>query len=343
MFNVLIVDDEALIRRGLKKIIPWKDLGFEVIGEAENGEDALTFIKKNNVDIVLSDLRMPVMEGTALAENIHSCFSGIKVIILTGFDDFHLIRKCLREGVADYLLKPVKKELLIETLLKVKHNIEFRKYPYPFEMEKRIILTVDNGDANKVEETIQELFMDFLRQKTPVAVIRLILIKILLNIDFFLTAKGLAINTEIKEAITDEKIFSDDMTPDLIRRNFHDIVHKILLEKTILSGSIIPQVKNYIEKNISNDLTLKSIASEFLINPSYLSHIFKKETGIGYIDYVISLRIEKAKKILSTSNCSIDTVSTIVGYNDYRYFSRIFKKHTNMTPSEFSRKYSTGI
>ena len=340
MLNVLIVDDEAMIRRGLKKIVPWRDLGFNVIGEAENGHEALDFIRKNDVDIVLSDLRMPVMEGTELAEKIHADYNGIKVIILTGFDDFKLIQKCLREGVADYLLKPVKRELLTETLLKVRSDIETRRYPYPFRLEKELISEIDKSRINKTKELVQELFSDFNRLKMSEEAIKRILNNILVNIEKYLSAKGLDINIKMKNNIISESLFNNSESKEDVFRIFEDAVSIIMMDRIMLTGSIIPQIKNYIEANICSDLSLKKIAAEFLMNPSYLSHIFKKETGTGYIDYVISLRVEKAKTILINSRCSIDTVSTMVGYNDYRYFSRIFKKYTDMTPSEFSRKFS---
>ena len=341
MLNVLIVDDEAMIRRGLRKIVPWKELGFNIVREAENGQEALELIEKMDVDIVLSDLRMPVMEGTVLAERIRSDFSGIKVIILTGFDDFHLIQKCLREGVADYLLKPVKKDLLAETLLKVKTEIETRRYPYPFQLEKKLISIIDNNEKNEVDIIVGELFGDFDRLKVPCVVAKRILNNILLNIEKHSCMKGLSVRTEIKQTIIDESIFKDAEDMGAVRGIFEDTVSGILTDKIMHSGSIIPQVRNYIEENICEDLSLKKIAAEFLMNPSYLSHRFKKETGCGYMDYVIALRMKKAKSILKNSSCSIDTVSTMVGYSDYRYFSRIFKKYTKMTPSEFSRKPSS--
>ncbi|QGQ94101.1 response regulator [Paenibacillus psychroresistens] len=105
MFRLLIADDEANIREGLAKH-NWSALGIEPVYDCNNGLEALRYIMENPVDIVLTDIMMPFMGGLELSEQINQLFPFVKVVILTGYNDFEFVRSSLRSGVADYLLKP---------------------------------------------------------------------------------------------------------------------------------------------------------------------------------------------------------------------------------------------
>ncbi|MFC7063364.1 response regulator transcription factor [Halobacillus seohaensis] len=105
--KVLIVDDEPIICQGLSRTVPWEDLGAEVVGEAYDGEEALEFMDEEDVDLVLSDVRMPVMDGLELAEQIRCQYPQTRMIIISGYDEFDYAKRAMRQGVKDYLLKPV--------------------------------------------------------------------------------------------------------------------------------------------------------------------------------------------------------------------------------------------
>jgi two-component system response regulator YesN len=105
MIRVLIADDEMLVRIGLKTIIPWEGNGFELIGEAANGREALNILKRQPCDIVLTDIRMPEMDGLELIEEIHRLSPRTKCLILSNHDEFEYVQRALRLGAADYLLK----------------------------------------------------------------------------------------------------------------------------------------------------------------------------------------------------------------------------------------------
>lgn len=123
MNTVFIADDELIIRQGLKCIIEWEKLGFQVIGEAANGEDALHFILKEHPDVVMLDIRMPKINGLdVVKEAREQGFTG-KVIILSGFSDFKYAQAAIRYGVEYYLSKPIDEEELTNTILEIKQNL----------------------------------------------------------------------------------------------------------------------------------------------------------------------------------------------------------------------------
>ena len=123
MFKVLLVDDEEEVRIGIKNKIDWNHYGFEVIGEAENGREALDFFDESVPDIVITDINMPFMDGLELTAAIKDEYPAVKIIILTGFDDFKFAQTSIKYGVTDYILKPVLPKDINELLEKLKNQI----------------------------------------------------------------------------------------------------------------------------------------------------------------------------------------------------------------------------
>src|SRR4051794_41652 len=124
MLKLMLVDDENLFREALKKTIPWKDLGYEVCCEAENGYDALEKIAEFKPDVALVDINMPMMDGIELAAEIKESGLDIRVIIITGYGEFTYARQAIEVGVENYLLKPIEEDQLIKVLNSVKKKID---------------------------------------------------------------------------------------------------------------------------------------------------------------------------------------------------------------------------
>lgn len=116
MYSVLIVDDEPLARQSLRYLIDWKSLGYHIAAEAADGAEALEVMKSQPISLVLTDIRMPVMNGLAFVERLRE-FSEAPVVILSGYDDFEYARRGMKMGIKDYLLKPVDEDDL-EALLR---------------------------------------------------------------------------------------------------------------------------------------------------------------------------------------------------------------------------------
>ena len=106
MTSVMIVDDEKLVRMGIKEETDWDLIGCEVVAEASNGEEALELAEKTRPDLVISDIRMPRMDGIELAGKLLEKYPSMKVIFLTAYNEFEYARKAVRIGVSDYILKP---------------------------------------------------------------------------------------------------------------------------------------------------------------------------------------------------------------------------------------------
>lgn len=124
MFKLLLVDDEPDILNGMANGIPWALWGFEVVGKAKNGLEALEFIEKERPHVVLSDIRMPQMDGLQLMKKLNQTYPDIKLIILSGYSDVEYLKEAIKNHVAEYLLKPTDLDEFETTFMKIRREIE---------------------------------------------------------------------------------------------------------------------------------------------------------------------------------------------------------------------------
>lgn len=127
MLQALIIDDEVQIRKGLRMKVDWEMEGFTVVAEASNGQEGLDKLMQHDIDIVISDVKMPIMDGIEFAKHCKSTYSNVKIIILSGYSDFDYAKSSIQAGVKDYLLKPVAPDELRESLKKMRIEIEAEK------------------------------------------------------------------------------------------------------------------------------------------------------------------------------------------------------------------------
>lgn len=156
MISIMIVDDEPFIREGLKVVINWEEYGFHITCEASNGQEALDILEEKEIDLVIADIRMPIYDGLELIElakkkgNIKT-----KYVILSGYSDFDYVKKALNQNVSDYILKPIQKDELINTLKKVKDDILKEQLD-----EEAIKQLKNNQLRNSIEGLVGGLYSD---------------------------------------------------------------------------------------------------------------------------------------------------------------------------------------
>lgn len=142
MLKVFLVEDESIVREGLRDNIPWQQWGYQFVGEASDGEMALPLIQKLKPDVLLTDIKMPFMDGLSLSRIVHQEFPDMKIIIISGYDDFEYARQAIAVGVEQYLLKPITRANLQKVLAELKTKIETereqRNYQEKYQNETRV-------------------------------------------------------------------------------------------------------------------------------------------------------------------------------------------------------------
>ena len=107
MYRILLVDDEILVRDAIRENIDWKAMDCELVGDCDNGKAAAEFVQNHPVDIVLTDILMPYMDGMELSRFLHDNYPDIVIVIFSGFGEFEYAKKAIQYGVSEYMLKPV--------------------------------------------------------------------------------------------------------------------------------------------------------------------------------------------------------------------------------------------
>lgn len=124
MYRILLVDDEILVRDAIKENIDWKSIDCELVGDCENGKQAAEFVQEHPVDIVLTDILMPYMDGMELSHFLHDNYPDIVIVVFSGFGEFEYAKKAIQYGVSEYLLKPVTATELTAVIQKMKEKVD---------------------------------------------------------------------------------------------------------------------------------------------------------------------------------------------------------------------------
>ena len=153
MLKVFLVEDETVIREGLRDKIPWEQYGFTFVGAAADGEMALPQIRKLRPDVLITDIKMPFMDGLSLSKIVSAEFPKMKIIIISGHDDFDYARQAIEVGVEQYLLKPITRMTLRKVLLELKEKIEQ-------EMEQSDYQTQFQNEMHEYEQLSRRRFFE---------------------------------------------------------------------------------------------------------------------------------------------------------------------------------------
>lgn len=240
-YKIIIVEDEKIIRDSLMKF-EWDTVQSEIIASFDNAITALEFLKENAVDAILTDIRMPMMDGIEFIKRVRKDFPEISIVCLSGHSDYAYLRECMQLGVKDYILKPTDKKELLQVFCQL---------------------------------------------------------------------------AEEKRRVTETSNKEDDV---------------------VLQKYVIVKAMEYIEQNYQRSIKLVDVADSVCLNPVYFSHVFKKQTGVRFVDYLADYRIQKAIELMQDPALTIGAIAGSVGFYSSRYFAETFKKRKGMTPSEYRNK-----
>lgn len=327
ILTVFLVDDERIIREGMKKLFRWEENGFCICGEAANGRDALEAILRLQPDIVITDLRMPLMDGLTLCTSIARQCPAIESVIVTGYDEFAYARDAVKAGVFDFLLKPVSPVELQSTMLRLRKKILTRSVGYPFADERALTEAVFEQRQADALAILDRIFDELARAHATVEDVRNIANKLLTEVDATCHRNAGAYEPIERPALPETATVSELRT---LVTNY--LTHIFRAENSEATDRLVEKIKRYLEENYRQNISLKLLETEFFFNASYISRIFKAKVGKNYSDYLLEVRIQHAKELLAETNRPIGQISETVGFGNSKYFSRVFKAVTGMQP-----------
>ena len=412
--KVFLADDEIVVREGIRESFPWEETPYTLVGEAPDGEMALPMIRDTNPDIVITDIKMPFMDGIELCRILRAQMPWIGIIVLSGYDEFEYARQCIQLGVREYLVKPINAGNLREVLDKVSAQLseERKNLEHAASLRARM-----EGDERLVkekligslysEEAAEEDSQSVLKQLRTMGCNLLAPFYTVIDAAFEPTSVGRDVafvltetaggcvhaspsrtgtrllvmgdsaedaeerayafaNSLVRELehadCTDIRIGIGEIveTPETILHSFKTARHirHILVErgdeKPMILGvremgdvtddlkgpSVIGEAKLYMSKHFTDpNLMLQDVARAVNMSNSRFSTVFSQQNGQTFTEYLIYLRLNKAKELLKTTNTKSSQIARESGYNDAHYFSYIFKKNTGLTPSEYRAQH----
>jgi len=530
MYKLLIVDDEERVRKGIIKTIEWEKFGFQIVGEAENGKEALEIVEKVVPDVVITDIKMPFMDGLELSELIKEKYPHTKIIILTGFDEFEYAQKSVKLDVLEYILKPISADELSKLLEKLrsemdeefarkkdmqalkeyyrkslpvlrekflaslimnkmkkseilekannynldfhdrifivsvisidagikaedrelfnfavlniseeifnKHElgivflnndytilfsfsdkddkdniigetlsaleeirrsietyleftvtigvgtlcdgIEFISYSYKNAVsaldyrlvlgnnriicindlephcskklifddvrEHALVSSLKVGSEDEISGVIDSLFEEIINSKASIKDYQIYLLEMLTAI--LKTAEDLNVNRDnifgSVNLFVELHSFNDIFNvKSWITRICTRIMSSISKERQDTNKLLVKKVKDYVREHFHEcNITIDKVCKLFHISPTYFSYIFKRETKVTFINYLIQIRMEAAKELLRTSDMRSFEIAGRVGYSDPNYFSFCFKKNFEVSPTEYRNSFN---
>lgn len=531
MIKLMIVDDESIIRKGIRTSIDWWKLDVDIVGEARNGKEALELCGQLRPDIVVTDIRMPHMDGLEFARHLKEQFPHTKIVIISGYDDFDYARQALKIGVNEYLMKPVgatelealitkisdeivrerkkieeeqnnlelirenfpfiqrkwlnrllkgantdaalladqagqlnivlegpeyavlvvdvddfrlltedasdrDKELtlyavaniteevlssvfacavcqsdfdyiyiLVNANMKNKHRLiecceeirrcvarymklsvtigagayvrELKDIPSssaqavfamqskvyrgkgqiivygetktgnagkqtilpPSENDKELLQYLSVMDKTKIDELLDEQFRQFAHSHVPYEHIKALCLKWVILAMAHLEQMGVHPGESGFTALNPYDEIEKYETSEDIRRWLGDLfaswIESISASKNVRFKHIVTAAIKYIQEHYTEDIRLEDVSSQVYVTPNYFSRVFKEETGQHFTEWLNKYRVDKAKVLLKDVGVKIYEVAERVGYNDYKYFTHVFKKYTGLTPKEY--------
>lgn len=258
MLKVLIVEDEDIIRKGLIHTINWIDLDCNIIGAASNGAKGLEMIRQLRPDVVLTDIKMPYIDGLEMVEEASKEYF-FKTILLTSYSEFVYAKKAIQLKVFDYLLKPLDERELREIINRINEEMEtYYRYSKIVERTKQLpISEVENWDIQQ----------EYGEMENP------------------------------------------------------------YVQRTI----------EIIQTSYNKKISIESIADTLGISSSYLSRKIKENLRKTYLEVLNKYRIQQSIQLLRKGTYKVYEVSEKCGFSDYKYFCNVFKKYTDMSPTQFMK------
>lgn len=357
MYKLLIVDDEHIEREALKYVVSRECPYVQVADVAINGQDAIEKVKQHCPNILFMDIKMPGISGLVAAKEIKKIHPGCQIIFISAFDYFHYAQKAIEVGAIDFILKPVSNEQLVESInrainildekvnklspesIKLPSDLEDRRkeFPiYPLEKEKRLCQNIVKDDEAGAIQLIDELIEWIFQTSFDIGEIKTKAYSLLVTVN----------RTILQDTIDAQSRYYDRLQTAGNMDGIRMITKKIISEmkselnqkQTGQTGLLIEKTCEYINANYMKEIRLEEMAEMVNYSSHYFSKMFKLTKKQNFIDYVTSVRVAKAKELLTGSQLTIREVGSLVGYEDQNYFTRVFKRMENMTPSEYRDK-----
>lgn len=355
MIKAIIVDDEQMVREGLKEHYHWDKYDIQVVDIFENGKKAYQFLQKNDINLIITDVVMPEMNGFELVTEARKLNPDVKIIFVSGYTDAKYLLEALKVNATDFIFKSIDFNELDEAIERVVQSQEqqsrlkklekqvdrnialLAKQQIEERISSRIIGAIIDGSSEKITQAAQAAFDSCLSMSHD-------------NRNNFLYHILLLPSQLLHSTPSEERgcyKSVESLLSDFMKCNSTDEKCKFILESLLQAAekygeseksqnnAVVSAVIDEINEHFTNQISVSYLAEQVKLSPAYLCVLFKQYTGQTVNQYITQARLQEAKKMLKDVKYSVEEVCYEVGYLSTSYFSRLFKQTTGMTPSEY--------
>lgn len=356
--TVLIADDENMPRSILKEHLPWENLSVTHVVLASDGLEALEQAKLHHPDIIISDMKMPHMNGLELASAVREFLPSCQFIFLSGYSDKEYLKGAIKLKAASYVEKPIDLDEITNALQDVVNELRqsavsdpvyifFRGEnadPRPLNnqeyiCDKSLLRQLENHiRQNKCEDTLDVLHTMYSDIKTSEGTSPDYIRHLYRQIIFMLLHVAESQNIQSITNKTDQLLYAQaqQATLDQLWRSLLDTAEAYFSALQSPEPDITIRVDRYLEKNYhSSTLTVQEVADNLGFTYTYLCAAYKKSCGKTINQRLTEIRIQSAKELLTATNRKLYEIANAVGYTDGKYFVKVFTRETGLSPKQF--------
>lgn len=339
----LIVDDDMYVRTGLGKLIPWETLQFDEVLYADNGASAFNLAIEQQPDLIITDVKMPIMDGVELCKKISEADIETYIIMLSAYDDFEFARAALSYNVKDYILKPLREENLKQLTDKIgelmsqhRRKQQYRRTVFNKDFSNQISNSLHSSDIEGINRLFMKALPEMRLSQAEVKDFCLVLVDLLFD---YLKEIGYSADSDVyRKRIDAIDNILDTKTPADITQYTFNLYMELLstAAKTPEVNLLVNEMCLYIDKHYTNpDLSVAGIANDLHIASGYAGPLFKKHKGIKLQTYINNLRVEQASMLLEDITFKVSEIGQKVGIPDNNHFCKVFKKIKGVSPKEY--------
>lgn len=341
MYKILFIDDDETIEFIVSRMKIWENSNFKITRYAKNGMEALSILEKESFDLIITDIRMPIIDGLELLEDIRKRGDKTLLVLASTYSEFEYAKRGLQNGAIDYIIKPITEENLKELFIRVEKLLKEKESN--LEESKETTLKVSKDRIDKwynlfinLEETPENLQAKYLKELNNILREEKVIFSELLFEGVWeriIKVFPWIVKLENIEFLFNEESFEEEVQEKI--SSIQEIIKKYKLNKY---DSLINKICEIIIKNIGKDKLLDIIAEELELSKDYIGKLFKNKIGITLNEYSTILKMEYGKKLLKTTNKKVYEISEELGYSTVDYFSKLFKNYTSLTPVQYRKK-----
>lgn len=344
MYKILLVDDYQIFRKSIMRMPCIKSSrDFTVAYEASNGREALEILDKEQVDVIFTDIKMPMLDGIGLLKEVKRKKYSCPVVLISEYTEFEYAREGLVLGAFDYIIKPATPEKIEEVLSRIAVMLSDISRPSFLSLEvNELVHCLETPPAN-YEPALQA----FIQKSIDISDHDILQ----LSITLFENLENIYSELEhhfkwIGNLLPDLDSFKNSIRAlssiealDFHFSKFIKKIHEIIMYYgRQYTSDTINSIRDHILDYPYEKISLSDLSEHFFINKTYLSHAFKQETGISLVDFITHYKMDIASLKLVESQEPISEIAFLLGYEDSKYFSRIFKNVYCASPAEFRKK-----